>query len=51
MSKKEKKAIFKFPFRNSAQFSVTAWIGGECGGGRMHAYVWLDPSNVHLKLP
>ena len=34
---------------NSAQCSVTAWMGGEFGGEWIHAYVWRC-SSVHLKL-
>ena len=29
--------------RNSAQCYVTAWSGGECGGGQTHVYMWLSP--------
>ena len=35
---------------NSAQCYVAAWMGGECGGEWRHAYVWLSPFTVHLKL-
>ena len=35
---------------SSAQCYVTAWMGGEFGGERIHVYVWLNPFNVHLKL-
>ena len=35
---------------NSARGSVAAWLGGACGGERIHAYVWLSPFVVHLKL-
>jgi len=35
---------------NSAQGYVLAWMGGEFGGERRHAYVWLSPFAVHLKL-
>ena len=35
---------------NSAQCYVAAWMGGEFGGEWIHAYVWLSPFYVHLKL-
>ena len=35
---------------NSAQRYVAAWMGGEFGGERIHVYVWLSRSAVHLKL-
>ena len=35
---------------NSAQCYVAAWMGGEFGGERIHAYVWLSPFAMHLKL-
>ena len=35
---------------NSAQCYVAAWMGREFGGERIHAYVWLSPLPVHLKL-
>ena len=27
---------------DSAQGSVAAWMGGECGGERVHVHVWLS---------
>ena len=33
-----------------AQYFVVARIGGEFGGEWIHAYVWLCPSAIHLKL-
>ena len=36
--------------QNSAQRYVAAWMGGEFGEAWMHAYVWLSPFAVHLKL-
>ena len=36
--------------RNSAQCYVAAWMGGEFGEEWIHAYVWLSPFTVHLKL-
>ena len=35
---------------NSAQRDVAAWMGGEFRGEWIHAYVWLSPLAVHLKL-
>ena len=35
---------------NSAQHYMTAWMGGEAKGEWVHAYVWLRPFAVHLKL-
>ena len=35
---------------NSAQCYVLAWIGREFGRKWIHAYIWLSPFNVHLKL-
>ena len=35
---------------NSARCYVAAWMGGEFGGEWIHAYVWLSPFAVHLKL-
>ena len=35
---------------NSAQCYVAIWMGGEFGGEWIHAYVWLSPFIVHLKL-
>ena len=29
---------------------VGAWMEGEFGGEWVHAYVWLSPLTVHLKL-
>ena len=29
---------------------MAAWLGAEFGGERMHAYVWLGPLAVYLKL-
>ena len=34
---------------NSAKCYVTAWIGEEFGGERIHVYVWLSPFAVLLK--
>ena len=36
--------------KNSAQYYVAAWMGGEFGGEWIHVYVWLSPFTVHLKL-
>ena len=33
---------------NSAQCYVAAWMGGECGGGRILAYAWLSPFAVYI---
>ena len=30
---------------------MPAWMGGGIGGERIHAYVWLSPFPIHLKLP
>ena len=30
---------------------MPAWMGGGIGGERIHAYVWLRPFAIHLKLP
>ena len=35
---------------NSAQYYMTAWMGGGFGGKWIHVYVWLSPFAVHLKL-
>ena len=35
---------------NSAQCHVAAWMGGEFGGEQTHAYVWMSPFAVDLKL-
>ena len=35
---------------NSAQCYVAAWMEGESGGERIHVYVWLSRSAVHVKL-
>ena len=35
---------------NSVHCYVAAWMGGEFGGERIHAYVWPSPFPVHLKL-
>ena len=35
---------------NSARCYVAAWLVGEFGGEWIHAYVWLSPFAVHLKL-
>ena len=34
----------------SAQDRVTAWMGGAFGREWIHAYVWLSPFPIHLKL-
>ena len=34
----------------SAQCYVAAWTRGEFGGEWTHAYIWLSPFAVHLKL-
>ena len=36
--------------RNSAQYYVAAWMGGEFGGEWIHVHVWLSCFAVHLKL-
>ena len=36
--------------RNSAQYYVAAWMGGEYGGEWIHGYLWLSPFAVHLKV-
>ena len=36
---------------NSAQCYVEAWMGGEFRVEWIHAYIWLSPFAVHLKLP
>ena len=35
---------------NTSQCHVTDRMGGEFGGEWIHAYVWLCPFAVHLKL-
>ena len=35
---------------NSVQCYGAAWMGGEFGGEWIHAYIWLSPFTVHLKL-
>ena len=35
---------------NCAQCYVTAWMGKELGGERVHGYIWLSPFAVRLKL-
>ena len=35
---------------NSVQYHVEGWMGREFGGEWIHAYVWLSPFAVHLKL-
>ena len=35
---------------NSAQCYVTAWMGKELGGERVHGYMWPSPFAVLLKL-
>ena len=35
---------------NSAPCYVAAWKGGEFAEEWIHAYVWLSPFTVHLKL-
>ena len=35
---------------NSAQYHVAAWTRGVFGGEWIHAYVWLCPFAIHLKL-
>ena len=35
---------------NSTQCYVVDWMGEELGGEWIHAYVWLSPFTVHLKL-
>ena len=35
---------------NSTQCYVAAWMGGEFQGEWIHAYVWLSPFAVYLKL-
>ena len=37
--------------RNSAQYYVAAWMGGEYGGEWIHVHVWLSPFAVHLNYP
>ena len=34
---------------NSAQCHLAAWMGRGSGRERMHVYVWVSPSAVHLK--
>ena len=35
---------------NSAQCYAAAWMGREFAGKWIHAYVWLSPFAVYLKL-
>ena len=35
---------------NSAQCYMAAWMGGEFGGGWIHAHAWLSSFAAHLKL-
>ena len=37
--------------RNSAQYYMPAWMGGEFGGEWIHVYVWLSHFAAYLKLP
>ena len=39
-----------YSMRNSAQCYVAAWMGRVPGGEEIHAYAWLSPFAVHLKL-
>ena len=36
--------------RNSAQYYVAAWMGGQFRRKQINVYVWLSPFAVHLKL-
>ena len=36
--------------RELAQRHAAAWVGAEFGGEWVHAYVWLSPLAMHLKL-
>ena len=36
--------------RNSGQWHMAAWMGGELRGEWIHVYVWLSPFAVYLKL-
>ena len=42
--------ILLYSTKNSAQCFTLAWTGGEFGGEWIHAYVWVSPFTVHLKL-
>ena len=35
---------------NSTQCHVAAWMGGEFEGEWIHAFIWLSPFPIHLKL-
>ena len=38
------------PYHMELLSYVGAWMEGEFGGEWVHAYVWLSPLTVHLKL-
>ena len=42
--------ILLYSTGNSAQYSMTAWMGGESGGKRIHVYGWLSPFAIDLTL-
>ena len=42
--------VLLYSIGNSAQYYVSAWMGGEFGGEWIHIYGWLSPFAVYLKL-
>ena len=42
--------VLQYSTENSAQYYLAASLEGECGGGRVHVYVWLSLFVAHLKL-
>ena len=43
-------SILLYSTRNSSQYHVAVWMGGEVGGEWIHACLWLSLFDVHTKL-
>ena len=42
--------VLLYSMKNSAQYCLAAWMGGEFGGEWIHIYVWLSPFAVPLTI-
>ena len=54
LKKIKNKIIYKdlmYSTWKSTQHHVAVWTGGQFGGGRILAYIWLSPFAVRLKSP
>ena len=43
-------SVLLYSTGNCSQYYAVVWMGGETGGEWIHAYLWLIPFDVHMKL-